>query len=161
MSDESDPNIERLPNRLIRKVPNADALRGKPDLYVIQKLDAVVARERQNYIPEMVRDVEFLVRLLREQAIPTTCGPFHTSCAALPARSGTSCSAKSRASFVRWSRNTKKRASAVVRLPPDVSDVFAAALLRARDVNGPYANEEEAILLGLRTIVAREAKVRS
>ncbi len=161
MSDESDPNIERLPNRLIRKVPNADALRGKPDLYVIQKLDAVVARERQNYIPEMVRDVEFLVRLLREQADPNDMWPVSHELRCLAGTFGYKLLSEVARIFCTLVQEYKKRASAVVRLPPDVSDVFAAALLRARDVNGPYANEEEAILLGLRTIVAREAKVRS
>ncbi len=45
-------------------------------------------------------------------------------------------------------------------LPLEVSAVFAAALLRARDVTTPISTEEEAILLGLRTIVTREIKAR-
>ncbi len=76
---EDDPHIEVRSNKLLSKIPNPEVLRAKPDLYLIQKLDAVVARGRQEYLPAMVNDVERLVRLLREQGEPARCGRSRTT----------------------------------------------------------------------------------
>lgn len=159
MSDDGDPHLEERPNKLLRKIPNPESLRQKPDLFLIQKLDAVVDRERQNYMPEMAKNVELLVRLLRERAEPSLMWPVAHELRCMAGTFGHSLLgevARIFCTLIQQSENKTK----LGKLPLDVAEVFAAGLLRARDVTGEFSKEEEAILLGLRTIVARELKAR-
>jgi len=158
--NDDDPHLEERPNKLLRKISNPEALRSKPDLYLIQKLDAVVARERQNYLPEMAKLVEGLVRLLREQASPSQMWPIAHELRCMAGTFGFELLGEVARNFCTLIQGNDQSKKKVETLPPDVSQVFAAALLRARDISGEYSIEEEAILLGLRTIVARELKAR-
>lgn len=157
---EEDPYLEHRPNKLLRKIPNPEALSGKPDLFLIQKLDAVVARERKNYIPEMARQVEHLVRLLRQGAEPSEMWPVAHEMRGLAGTFGFTLLSDVARIFCGLVQDSRRGMLQGV-LPDDVADVFAAALLRARDATGEYSTEEEAILLGLRMIAAREAKARA
>ncbi|MFZ1989705.1 MAG: hypothetical protein WAW96_08020 [Alphaproteobacteria bacterium] len=146
-----DENINHLPNHLIAKIPNPEALRGRPDPVIIMRLEAAIAKERKAYLGEMSKDVQRLIDALGKHVRPSELWPIAHE---LRCMAGTFAYpfltqvAQVLCAFI-------KKHQTATSLPPDVAHVFANALQRARHHKGPIQAKEEAVIVGLRKIVAQ------
>ena len=146
-----DEHVDHLPNHLIAKVPNPEALRGKPDPAILMRLEAAIAKQRKAYLGEMSKDVQRLIDALQNHVRPSELWPVAHE---LRCMAGTFAYpfltqvAQVLCAFI-------KKHQTATSLPPEVADVFAHALQRARHHKGPIQAKEEAVILGLRKIVAQ------
>jgi hypothetical protein len=143
--------VEYKPNHLIAKIPNPEALRGRPDPALLIRVEAAIAKERRSYLSEMAKDVQRLSELLVEEATPGELWPIAHELRCMAGTYGYS--------FLSQVANilcalVKKRQT-LSRLPAEVTDVFAHALQRARNYKGAIEAREEAVIEGLRKIVAQ------
>ena len=146
-----DEHIDHLPNHLIAKVPNPEALRGKPDPLILMRLEAAIAKQRKAYLGEMSKDVQSLIDALQNYMRPSELWPAAHE---LRCMAGTFAYpfltqvAQVLCAFI-------KKHQTATSLPPEVANVFAHALQRARSHKGAIQAKEEAVIVGLRKIVAQ------
>jgi len=146
-----DETIEHLPNHLIAKIPNPEALRGKPDPIILTRLEAAIAKERKAYLGEMTKDVQRLIDALRSHVRPSELWPIAHE---LRCMAGTfDYPFLTQISSILCALIKKHQTSSS--LPPDEADVFAHALQRARHHKGSIQAKEEAVIAGLRKVVAQ------
>jgi len=146
-----DESIDHRPNHLIAKIPNPEALRGRPDPVILMRLEAAIAKERKAYLGEMSKDVQRLIDALHNGVRPSELWPIAHE---LRCMAGTFAYpfltqiAHVLCAFI-------KKHQIAASLPPDAAEVFAHALQRARHHKGPMQPKEEAVVTGLRRIVAQ------
>lgn len=143
--------VEHQPNHLIAKIPNPEALRGRPDPVILMRLEAAIAKERKAYLAEMSKDAQRLIDALRSNTRPSELWPIAHE---LRCMAGTfAYPFLTQVAQVLCALIKKHQTLSV--LPADEADVFAHALQRARHHKGPVEAKEEAVVLGLRKIVAQ------
>lgn len=150
-NSESGEGIEHQPNHLIAKIPNPEALRGRPDPVILMRLEAAIGKERKVYLAEMAKDVQRLIDALRSQTRPSELWPIAHE---LRCMAGTfAYPFLTQVAQVLCAMIKKHQTSSA--LPREEADVFAHALQRARHHKGPIEAKEEAVILGLRKVAAQ------
>jgi len=153
-TDEAGANQrERQPNHLLRKIPNPDALRGAPDPILLTRIEIAIAKERSAYQHEMAKDVQRLIDLLGQGASPDKIWPLAHE---LRCMAGTF-AYPFLTEVAQVLCGLIKKYQTQSRLPPDIAEVFAHALQRARDHKGPFTDKQESVIVGLRKIAARHS----
>lgn len=149
--DDSAETVEHQPNHLLAKIPNPEALQGRPDPVVLMRLEAAIARERKAYLGEMSKDVGRLIDALSNGARPSEMWPLAHE---LRCMAGTyAYPFLSQVAQVLCALIKKHQTSSA--LPRDEAEVFAHALQRARRHKGPMEAKEEAVIQGLRKIASQ------
>ena len=144
-------DVEHRPNHLIAKIPNPEALRGRPDPVILMRLEAAIAKERKAYLTEMSKDVQHLIDALRDNTRPSELWPIAHE---LRCMAGTfAYPFLTQVAQVLCALIKKHQTSSA--LPSQEADVFAHALQRARHHKGPVEEKEEAVVQGLRKIVVQ------
>ena len=143
--------LEYSPNHLIAKIPNPEALRGRPDPALLMRVEAAIAKERKSYLGEMAKDVQRLIELLISEASPGELWPIAHELRCMAGTYGYG--------FLSQVTNVLcalvKKRQTLVRLPTEVCEVFAHALQRARSHKGAVEAKEESVIAGLRRVVAQ------
>jgi hypothetical protein len=143
--------LDHQPNHLLAKIPNPEALRGRPDPVILMRLEAAIAKERKAYLAEMSKDVQRLIDALRNHTRPSELWPIAHE---LRCMAGTFAHPfLTQVAQVLCALIKKHQTSSA--LPPDEADVFAHALQRARHHKGPMEAKEDAVIQGLRKIAAQ------
>jgi len=143
--------VENPANHLLRKIPNPEALRGVPDPILVTRIETAIARERATYLQEMSKDVQHLINLLTTGASPDRLWPLAHE---LRCMAGTF-AYPFLTEVAQVLCGLIKKHQTQSRLPPDIAEVFAHALQRARDHRGPFTDKQESVVGGLRKIAAR------
>lgn len=147
----------RPANRLAAKVQGAQGLLRGPDRQMMARIELAIARERAIYLRQMAKDLDSLLQILADAGRPSALWPLAHELRCMAGTYGyafLSDVAQILCQLICPGGEDQP-------LPPDVAEVFAAALTRGRVITGPYGAEDETVLAGLRKVAKRHSSQRA